>query len=770
MIRAWLPRHSLTSRITAIYATLFVIAFAAVIGIASIGIDTYVQRQLVKEMGASASVFDRIWRERYDQMASAGRVLAADFGFRSAVAVDDAATIESALDSLKTRLDIPVAFVVTTDGRVIGVDDAAIQARADTIWNDLDGGAESGIMALGGAMFGAVAAPIEAPDRIGWLVFAQPLNTADMADFAKLSPIPVAASVVRADALPAMLREGTGVADNEVKAREGGETALYRATPLASFGGKGEPHLLLRYSLTDALAEYRPMLWILAGTAIAGLLLTLIGSWLVARGVVRPVRALEAAARRVSLGDNASVAVGSEDELGRLASTFNFMVEAIVERETRITHIALHDTLTNLPNRKLFREQLDQALRRIGGRGKLAVVYLDLDQFKSINDTLGHPTGDALLRAVAKRLAEDLDRAIIARLGGDEFAVMVEDVRGDADFNILARRITGIFDEVFDIEGHKLRTATSIGIAVAPADGMDVDQLIKNADLALYRAKQQGRGTYRFFEPLMDAQARARRDMEADLRTAIAEQQFEVHFQPLFNLARKEISAFEALVRWQHPVRGLIPPIEFIPLAEETGLIIPIGEWVLREACRQAITWPEDIRVAVNVSPVQFRNTGLNAIVLQALTHAGLAPDRLELEITESLFIENVEATLASLHALRAIGVRVALDDFGTGYSSLSYLRAFPFDKIKIDRSFIVDLLKEDGSTAIIRSITALADALGMETTAEGVEEVEQVDILREQGCSSIQGYLLSKPVRDDEVAGFIRQLQSRADAFRAAA
>jgi diguanylate cyclase (GGDEF)-like protein len=770
MIRPWLPRYSLTSRITVIYALLFVIAFAAVIGIASIGMDSYVQRQLVKEMGASASVFDRIWRERYDQMETGGRVLAGDFGFRSAVAVDDAPTIESALDSLETRLGIPLAFVVTTDGRIVGTDNPAIQSRAETIWHDLDEGAQSGIMTLGGAMFGTVAAPIEAPDLLGWLVFAQPLRKADMADFAELSPIPVSASVVRADALPAMLRRGSAVADRPVKADEGGETALYRATPLASFGGEGKPHLLLRYSLSDALAEYRPMLWILAITALGGLLLTLIGSWLVARGIVRPVRALEAAAQRVSLGDNASVPVESSDELGTLAKTFNYMVEAIVERETRITHIALHDTLTNLPNRKLFREQLDQALRRMDDKTKIAVVYLDLDQFKSINDTLGHPTGDALLRAVAKRLNETLDRAIIARLGGDEFAVMVEDVRGESDFNGLARRISGVFDEVFDVDGHKLRTATSIGVAVAPADGMDVDQLIKNADLALYRAKQQGRGTYRFFEPVMDAQARARRDMESDLRTAIVEQQFVVHFQPLFNLARKEISAFEALVRWEHPTRGLVPPLDFIPLAEETGLIIQIGEWVLREACRQARTWPDDIRVAVNVSPVQFRNTGLNAIVLQALTHAGLAPERLELEITESLFIENVEATLASLHALRAIGVRVALDDFGTGYSSLSYLRAFPFDKIKIDRSFIVDLLKEDGSTAIIRSITALADALGMETTAEGVEEVEQVDILRAQGCSSIQGYLLSKPVRDSEVGPFIEALQTRADAFRAAA
>jgi hypothetical protein len=311
MIRAWLPRHSLTSRITVIYALLFGIAFAAVIAIASIGMDSYVQRQLVKEMGSSASVFDRIWRERYDQMASAGRVLAADFGFRSAVAGDDAATIESALDSLETRLGIPLAFVVTIDGRIVGIHNSAIQARADAIWRDLDGGAHSGIMSLGGgAMLGAVAAPIEAPDLLGWLVFAQPLNAADMADFAELSAMPLSARVVRADRLPAMLRNGETVADKPVEADEGGETALYRATPLASFGGEGRPHLLLRYSLTAALAEYRPMLWILAITALAGLLLTLIGSWLVARGVVRPVRALEAAAQRVSQGDSMTNSAG----------------------------------------------------------------------------------------------------------------------------------------------------------------------------------------------------------------------------------------------------------------------------------------------------------------------------------------------------------------------------------------------------------------------------------------------------------------------------
>ncbi len=463
-------------------------------------------------------------------------------------------------------------------------------------------------------------------------------------------------------------------------------------------------------------------------------------------------------------GDYAQVAVETRDELGTLADSFNRMVDDIGERERQITHMALHDGLTGLANRTLLREHLAMTVARPATDRKQALFCLDLDNFKVVNDTLGHPTGDALLCEIARRLSDFAGDGFVARLGGDEFALVIDDHHRPLDR--IAHELIQTVASPCIVNGHRIVPGTSVGISILGADGIDSVTLVKNADLALYRAKHDGRGGYRFFEAEMDAEAQKRRQMELDLHDAIAEGQLSLMFQPLFDLNQGRVSAFEALLRWHHPTRGLVSPVDFIPLAEDTGLIIPIGEWVIREACRVAKGWPDHVRVAVNVSPVQFRNPGLNSVILQALSETGLPPNRLELEITESLFIDNPETTLASLHSLRALGVRVALDDFGTGYSSLSYLRSFPFDKIKIDRSFIIDLLNSDGATAIIKSITTLAEALGMETTAEGVESAGQMDILREQGCSHIQGYYFSKPVTQDAVAAM---LDGGAEARRAA-
>jgi predicted signal transduction protein with EAL and GGDEF domain len=317
--------------------------------------------------------------------------------------------------------------------------------------------------------------------------------------------------------------------------------------------------------------------------------------------------------------------------------------------------------------------------------------------------------------------------------------------------------------------GHVIASGTSIGIAIGPVDGDDPDLLLKNADLALYRAKQDGRGTFRFFEPALDEAARKRRQLELDLRKALKNNEFQLNFQPIVALKDDAISGFEALLRWNHPNRGRVPPTEFIPVAEETGLIVAIGEWVLHQACRAAVEWPDHVRIAVNVSPLQFRNTGFQTIVLQALAQSGLAPGRLEIEITESVFLDGEGPVVAMLHRLRDMGVRVALDDFGTGYSSLSYLRKFPFDKIKIDRSFVTAVAYDDSAAAIVRAIVQLAEALHMETTAEGVESDDQLARLRGQGCSSIQGYLFSRPLAEDRIEALFDRCAEQTAVSRAA-
>jgi diguanylate cyclase (GGDEF)-like protein len=416
--------------------------------------------------------------------------------------------------------------------------------------------------------------------------------------------------------------------------------------------------------------------------------------------------------------------------------------------EERIEHLAHYDALTDLPNRALFRDQLDQELKKTGRGEKFALLYIDIDEFKGINDSLGHPVGDEFLQLLAQRLKNCVREVdFVARLGGDEFAIIQTAVGDLTDVTDLVARLHDAIRQPYNCLGHHIMTDASIGIAIAPADGSEIDQLIKNADLAMYDAKAAGRRTYRFFESQMDSKARARRVLELDLRGAIRHSGFEIHYQPLVDLATNEVTCFEALLRWRHPERGMISPAEFIPIAEETGLINEIGDWVLTTACAEAVKWPNQIKLAVNVSPIQFKSGTLALKVAAALAASGLAANRLELEITEAILIRDDEAALAVLHQLRAIGVSIALDDFGTGYSSLSYLQRFPFDKIKIDRSFIRDITQPRGSSTIIQAVVNIARSRDMTTTAEGVETQEQLDALRALGCTQMQGYLFSAAV-----------------------
>jgi len=425
----------------------------------------------------------------------------------------------------------------------------------------------------------------------------------------------------------------------------------------------------------------------------------------------------------------------------------------------RMAHMARHDALTELGNRILFHERLTEALLRVPKGVQVAVLCLDLDGFKSVNDTLGHPIGDRLLQEVAARLRGKIDEGdLVARLGGDEFAVVQSGRRQPEAAMRLATELIAAVGETYSFDGQIVRVGVSIGVSVAPDDTRDADTLLRNADIALFRAKVEGRNAARAFEPEMDARLRERRNLEIELRDAIANDQFELHYQPQINLQANRVTGFEALVRWRHPARGLLPPSAFLSLSEETGLIDQIGEIVLRRACKEAADWPDDIGVAVNVSPVQFRRKGLALTVVSALAESGLTPHRLDLEITETALMQYTESVLETLADLREMGVSISMDDFGTGYSSLSYLRNVPFDRIKIERSFIEDIDKSSESDAIVRAIVSLGRSLGISTIAEGVETPEQLDAVRELGCASVQGFVLSRAMPPELVRVFLAQ------------
>jgi diguanylate cyclase (GGDEF)-like protein len=427
-------------------------------------------------------------------------------------------------------------------------------------------------------------------------------------------------------------------------------------------------------------------------------------------------------------------------------------VTELFNMQAELTHLAYHDPLTGLPNRTLFYQRIGRAFHGLAESNGFAVLCLDLDGFKPINDMLGHATGDALLRQFAARLTKALGpHDTAARMGGDEFAIL--HIGGDEESALdLAHKLADLCQQPFDFDGEVVSVAVGIGIAHAPTDGADTDALLHSADLALYSAKRGGRGAVKAYAPDLDRAAGDRRRLEAELRRAIENGEFELHYQPILDLKGGSFAGFEALIRWQHPERGRISPAEFIPVAEESGLIIMIGEWALREAFAEAARWPADLRVAVNVSTIQLRRGNLVATVMNALAQSGLAPGRAEIEITESVFLENSEQSLDALRQLRALGVRIALDDFGTGFSALSYLLAFPFDKLKIDGSFVRALESSDGAATIVSSVADIGARLGMSTTAEGIETAEQLRAVYAAGYAEAQGYLISRPMTREAI------------------
>ncbi|MDF0493154.1 putative bifunctional diguanylate cyclase/phosphodiesterase [Bradyrhizobium yuanmingense] len=448
---------------------------------------------------------------------------------------------------------------------------------------------------------------------------------------------------------------------------------------------------------------------------------------------------------------------------GVFINSFSFARRVIRQIEAERT-VRL-DPLTHLPNRVAFNETLDAALKRLALSGEeFAVLLLDLDRFKEVNDQFGHPAGDEFLVQVASRLQRCTRAAEhVARIGGDEFALVMANLTRPEDALEIAERFVAAFSEPFQIEGRQIVGATSVGIVLAPRDGNTPLDLMKNADAALYRAKKAGPGTVCFFEQADDKSSRERKALQADLAGAIARNELFLVFQPFLDLGTNRITGFEALLRWQHPSRGLVPPSEFIPIAEETGLIHEIGEWVIRRACATVADWPEEIRVAVNFSAAQFHNTAILQTIVQALADASIAPHRLEIEITESMLLAKYGSAATVLNALLELGVTLALDDFGTGFSSLTYLRKLPFSRIKIDQSFIRDMLVQPDCAAIVKSVISLASDLRIGVVAEGVETADQLEYLRQISCDEVQGYLISRPVAADGVMALLETKKYRA-------
>ena len=430
--------------------------------------------------------------------------------------------------------------------------------------------------------------------------------------------------------------------------------------------------------------------------------------------------------------------------------------------EAESKYLAYHDALTGLPNRFLFRQVLDNLIARMVIPSEpVAILFIDLDGFKSVNDTLGHSVGDALLKVIGVRLRDLVsDQDCVARLGGDEFAILQVGMEQPSAAVQLASDIIVAVGQLCQIADQEVTVGASLGITFCDKDTHDVEELLRNADLAMYRAKTDGRGTFRLFDPEMDAAAQARRQLELDIRKALVYGEFSLNFQPIVNLATRRVVCLEALLRWHHPTIGIIPPMEFVPVAEDIGLIVPIGDWVIRSACMSAAQWPGDVRVAVNLSSVQFARGNIIASVLNALASSGLPPHRLELEITESVILEKTDHNVRILNQLRELGVKISMDDFGTGYSSLSYLRSFRFDKIKIDQCFVRDMDNDIESRAIISAIAGLGTCFGMVTTAEGVETSEQRDLVQMEGCTEVQGKFFSMPVPEEQVIQLIEQLQ----------
>ncbi len=785
-----LPRlRSLQARIALFFVILLVTVQAVLVLLVSVGGERIAKDRIGQELLVGERVFRRLIEQSNRQLTDAARILAADFGFRTAIATRDYGTIVSVLANHGARIDANVVMLADLDRKLLADTLHADRRSTDFPFPELIALAErnrqaSSIVLIDGKPYQVVVVPVLAPVPIAWVAMGFVIDDRVAHDLQAVAALHVSFLSERkngrwalhASTLPGPLRAALIESGSAGNSHEGlafldlaGEE-YETLSPMVGIGPEGRVVALLQRSLREGLEPFRRLRTVLLVMALASIGLTIAGSVLIARSVSRPVNRLAAIARAIRDGDYSQKAeVEGQDEISELAASFNHMLDGISTREEEILRLAYEDTLTALPNRAMFLDRLHQAVltaRRAGD--PVSVMMLDLDRFKLINDSLGHAAGDQVLREVAHRLREILrDSDTVARLGGDEFAILLPTGTPER-VAIVAQKILRTLEAPILLDGQPVDIGASIGVACFPEHDDEADVLLRHADVAMYVAKRGNTG-YAIYDPRYEEGRQTHLSLLGELRRAVENDELSLYYQPKIDLKTGAIRRVEALVRWIHPTRGFIPPIEFIPFAEQTGYIKRVTRWVVEQAVQQAGQWYRDrldIAISVNISTRDLMSNDLVELVASLLQKHAVPAEQLCLEITESGFMEDPARALETLGRLHGLGLRLSVDDFGTGYSSLAYLKKLPVKELKIDRSFVMHMVDDEDDATIVRSTIELGHNMGLEVVAEGVEDLAGLEFLKRLGCDQVQGYYISKPLA---TAQFVEWLKARRASEQAA-
>jgi EAL domain-containing protein (putative c-di-GMP-specific phosphodiesterase class I)/GGDEF domain-containing protein len=768
--RLALVKH-LRTKLTVLYAGLFGVTLILISAAVYSAVSGAAQRQVRDELTASGTVFDRVWSLRTEQLRQGAALLSRDFGFRAAVATGDRATIVSAMENLRGRFGIDLAFIVGVDGKIAAADNTKLAPHADTLLRALyNSEAPAGIYVLDGTPYQMVATPIMSPDLIGWVVFAARLDNTEMSALERLAAIPLDANVARRGASGWVLSSAVAQGDQgdlnrfmdralaeKVRAPRSLKTnagaAIGLVKPLASLTGKDGAALLLTYPMSRAMAPYQPLLATIGVTGLLGLVLVMLGSWSLARSVTRPVSALDQAVGRLQRGEDGHVAVESQDEIGRLAESFNLMATEIRERERRITHLALHDADTGLGNRLSLERAIGDLTAEFGPN--LFVAVLGVDRFDHLRGAIGYALSAQIVREVGERLAGLQPRGAVARLSTDSLGLVFA-ASGAAEAEALILRLLTDLEQPLQIRGDAIDVALTVGLA-ARSTGEDGAGVIERATIGLDQARS-GKRKVAFFDAEAYGDPSSNLALMSGMLWAIRSGGIELFHQPKFDLRSRSVNAVEGLVRWRHPTRGMLRPDLFIPMAEETGHIRTLTDWVLRQAIADQAAMQRlghEMEVSVNISGRLLGDRDFADFVDRTLK---TAVGQICFEITETAVIANPDLALELLDRFRDAGVTISIDDFGSGLSSLAYLKQIRGHELKIDKSLITDVGESQRDALIVRSTIDLAHSLGLKVTAEGVEDATTFQLLAAMGCDAIQGYLIAKPQPLNELLVFLRE------------